>query len=92
MTDREASLPLRSENGKRTGVITFESDRGFFFCEDLRDHLRVFIHTRQLIDARYLHAGDLVEFDRVASQKHPDRFDGINVRYVGHVEAETVRR
>ena len=69
----------------RTGIITFESGNGWFFCEDFTDHYRVFVHMRNVIGNRYLHVNDLITFDRIPSTRQPGKFEAINVVYADHV-------
>jgi hypothetical protein len=69
----------------RVLIITFELPNGWFFCEDLGDHFRVFIHKRNAVGNRYLHSGDIIAFHRVPSTKQPGKFEGINIEYIDHV-------
>lgn len=72
---------------ERTAIITFDSRRGFFFGEDLQDHISVFLHQRQVAGSRFLHINDLVSYERVESSKEPGKFEGRNIVYTGHVDA-----
>ena len=66
-------------------IISFENPSGFVFGEDLVDHISVYIHQRSVIGSRYLHENDIVSYDRVESPKYPGSFEGVNVKYAGHV-------
>jgi 'Cold-shock' DNA-binding domain len=75
----------------RKGIINFASDRRFYFCEDLESHHRIFLHSRNVMDSRYLHPGDVITFDLVESTRVPGKFEAINVVYVDHVGGEGER-
>jgi cold shock CspA family protein len=67
----------------RKGIITSDSRKGFFFAEDLGDHV-VFVHQRNVEGARFLHVNDIITFDHIDSLKQPGKFEAINIRYSGH--------
>jgi hypothetical protein len=74
----------------RTGLITFESGKAWFFCEDLEDHYACFIHARHSVDDRYLHVGDIISYRRIDSTTKPGKFEARQVRWVGRNVARQV--
>ena len=77
-------------NEQRKGLITFESGRGWYFCEDLDDCFISFVHMKQSMDSRQLHLNDIITYKRVDSTRVPGKFDALEVRYSGHRVASQV--
>ena len=70
---------------RHRGLVTCEAGtRSFVFAEDLADHIQVFVLLRDVVDSRFLHAGDIIEFDLIDNPRKPGKFQGVNVCYVAH--------
>ncbi len=69
------------------GVITFVSNKGWFFAENSADHSAVFVHQNQVENQRYLRVDDRISFDLVPSNKNPGKMMAANVKYLGHTVA-----
>jgi cold shock CspA family protein len=70
-----------------TGTITFDSGRGFFWCESDGTHQSVFIHQAHVKDRRALHLMDRVKFDLERNPRKPGEMQGVRVEYTGHCVA-----
>jgi cold shock CspA family protein len=69
------------------GVITFVSNKGWFFAENSATHSAVFVHQNQVENNRYLKVDDRISFDEVPSTKNPGKMMAANVKYLGHIVA-----
>jgi cold shock CspA family protein len=75
------------------GVIRSESTRGYWFVEDHESHRSFFVHHSQVADERFLHIGDIVQFEIVPNPVRHDQKMAGSVRYIGCASvAEAVRR
>ena len=70
-----------------TGIITFDSGKGFFFAEADETHQSVFIHQNLVKDRRVLHVGDLVSFTIEPNPRKPGGTHGASVEFLGHIIA-----
>jgi hypothetical protein len=69
------------------GTITFDSGRGFFWCEQDLIHTSVFIYQSNVKNRRQLHLADKVKFDLEPNPKRPDEMQGVRVEYIGRIIA-----
>ncbi len=65
-------------------IVTFVSEKGWFFAERTDDSSRVFIHQNDVENQRYLKVNDRVELEIGPSTTSPGKTCGVNVRYLGH--------
>jgi len=66
-----------------TGTVTTNGGRGSWFIE--RDHTRdsVFCHQRSVVDRKFLHVNDRVEFDLAPNPLKPGETMAVDVRIIG---------
>lgn len=69
------------------GVVSYVSNKGWYFCENLADQCSVFIHQKNVAKERCLQVGDGISFTLAESKTHPEKFEGVIVRYLGRVIA-----
>lgn len=72
------------------GIITFDSQKGWYFGENLTDHSRTFIHIDAVENQRYLKVNDRVSFDIAPNPDRPGKTMAVNVKYLGRVIARQV--
>jgi cold shock CspA family protein len=72
------------------GIVTFVSNKGWFFAENSADHSAVYIHQNHVEHARYLKIDDRISFDVVPSTRNPGKTMGTNVKYLGHTIARQI--
>jgi cold shock CspA family protein len=68
-----------------TGIIVFESGKGWWIVEVDGTSEGVFVHHSQVADHRYLHLNDRIEFSITPNPKRPGQNEARNARYIGHV-------
>jgi cold shock CspA family protein len=72
------------------GIITFASQKGWFFAENLTDHTAIFVHQVDVENQRYLKVDDRISFTIIPSRKTPGKTQAGDVKYLGHVVARQV--
>jgi cold shock CspA family protein len=73
-----------------TGIITADSNRGFFWCEVDGTHQSVFIHQKSVKAQRHLHVMDRVSLDLEPNPRKPGAMHGVRVEYIGRCIARQV--
>jgi cold shock CspA family protein len=68
-------------------IVTFDSSRGYSFCELEDTHQSIYVHISQVKDGRCLHVGDRISLDVVPNPKRPGQMMGGNVVYIGRIIA-----
>jgi cold shock CspA family protein len=67
------------------GIVTFVSDKGWYFAENSTDHSRTFIHINDVENLRYLKVDDRISFDVIPNSDRPGKTKAVNVKYLGHI-------
>lgn len=67
------------------GVIRSESTKGYWFVEDQKSNLSYFVHHSQVIGERFLHLGDIVQFDVIPNPVRPGQQMAGAVKFIGRV-------
>lgn len=66
------------------GVVTFVSNKGWFFARCESDDAGIFIPQKHVENRRYLRLHDRVKFDRIPSAKNPNDLEAVNVVFISH--------
>jgi len=74
----------------RKALITFSSEKGWFFSEDLDDHAVIFVHQRYSADNRYLRVDNVISYRRIESTMKPGKLEARDIRWISRSMARQV--
>ena len=73
-----------------SGIVTYVSNRGWFFARCTSDDAGVFIPQKNVENRRYLRLYDRIKFTRIPSAKNSNDLEAIDVKFISHVVSDNV--